>query len=265
MTFLVIGANGKTGSRVIKRLDDKGLDVRGVSRSSEIPFDWNDQATWDAALDGVHAAYVTYYPDLAFPGAADAIRALTHKAKAAGVRRLVLLSGRGEDEAAVSERTVLESGLEATVVSCSFFNQNFSEGAFADMVAGGVLALPAGERSEPFVDAEDIADVVVAALTEDGHAGRIYELTGPRLLTFHDVAAEISKASGKPVAYHPMQAGEYVEMLMQYGLPREEAEPLTDLFVHVLDGRNERLTDGVKRALGREPRDFSEYAATAAW
>ncbi|MEV0588592.1 NmrA family NAD(P)-binding protein [Nonomuraea sp. NPDC050310] len=260
MTNLVIGANGKTGRRVMDRLTARGLDARGVSRPR---FDWTQPSTWDGVFDGVRAAYVTYQPDLAFPGAAEAIRELTGLAVRSGVRRLVLLSGRGEDEAAVSERTVLESGLEATIVRCSFFNQNFSEGAFAGMVEGGVLALPAGERAEPFVDAEDIADVVTAALTEDGHAGQVYELTGPRLLTLDQVAAEISAASGRPVRYLPLGAAEYVDLLTGYGLPREEAEALTDLFTQVLDGRNESLTDGVRRALGREPRDFADYAKTA--
>ncbi|WP_084959621.1 NAD(P)H-binding protein [Thermoactinospora rubra] len=264
MTFLVIGGSGKTGGRVVTRLTERGLPVRAVSRSTEIPFDWNDRATWPAALRGVTAAHVAYQPDITFPGAAEAIRELTRLAADSGVRRLVLVSGRGEEQAAVSERTVQRSGLEWTILRCAFFNQNFSEGAFADMIAGGELALPADEVAEPFVDAEDIADVAVAALTEDRHVGELYELTGPRLLTFTDVTAEIAAVTGRPIRYRPMEPEDYVDMLQQYGMPPEEAKLLTDLLTQVLDGRNESLADGVQRALGRPPRDFSDYVE-ATW
>lgn len=176
---LVIGGTGKTGKRVADRLTAKGQAVRIGSRSSIPAFDWDQEAVWDAALEGVTSIYITYSPDLAMPGATDAINALVHKAKLAGVKRLVILSGRGEPEAQAAEKIVLNSGLEATVVRASWFNQNFSEGAFIDMVLGGAITLPAGNTPEPFVDVDDIADVAFAALTEDGHHGEIYEVTGP--------------------------------------------------------------------------------------
>jgi uncharacterized protein YbjT (DUF2867 family) len=103
-TTLVIGGNGKTGGRVANRLEMRGIEVRRASRSSEIPFDWEDRSTWAPALRGAAAAYVTYYPDLAVPGAADAIDELASLAVAAGLRRLVLLSGRGEPEAQRAEQ-----------------------------------------------------------------------------------------------------------------------------------------------------------------
>ncbi len=87
--------------------------------------------------------------------------------------------------------------------------QNFTEGYLLDPVREGVIALPAGDVAEPFVDVDDIADVAVAALTEDGHTGRLYELTGPRLLTFAEVAAELSKATGRDIVYVPLGIEEY--------------------------------------------------------
>jgi uncharacterized protein YbjT (DUF2867 family) len=177
---------------------------------------------------------------------------------------MVLLSGRGEEEAEVSERAVQESGAEWTIVRASWFSQNFSEHFLLEPVLSGVIALPAGEVAEPFVDADDVADVAVAALTEAGHDGQIYEVTGPRLLTFADAADEIAKATGRHIEYQSVTPAEYVAAAVDYGVPAEEVEPLAELFSRVLDGRNANLADGVTRALGREPRDFADYARDAA-
>ena len=267
-TTLIIGAGGKTGQRVIDRLIAAGLRVRPASRSSETRFDWEDEATWAPALAGVEAAYITYYPDLAFPGAADTVRSFADLAVANGVRRLVLLSGRGEEGARRAEVGVQESGADWTIVRCAFFNQNFSE-AFVDAVRHGTLAMPGGDTAEPFLDADDIADVVVASLTDDRHIGQLYELTGPRLLTFAEAAAELGSAMGRRVRYVPVTAEQYASELVTYGLPEEEAVPIAELIAEVLDGRNAHVTDGVQRVLGRPPRDFADYArdtaATGVW
>ncbi len=260
-TVLVLGATGKTGRRVARRLTDLGIEVRKASRPA---FDWDDRSTWTAAVTGVGAAYLTYYPDLAFPGAAEAIRDFSKLAVEHGVRRLVLLSGRGEEEAVVSEEGVRESGAEWTVVRSSWFAQNFSEHFLLEPVLAGEIVLPAGQVTEPFIDVEDIVDVVVTALTTDGHDGRVYELTGPRLLGFADVAAEIGKAAGRDVRYVPVSAAEFAAGAAEQGVPEEEIEGLTDLFTRILDGRNASLTDDVEQVLGRPARDFSDYAAKAA-
>jgi len=260
-TVLVLGATGKTGSRVARRLTDLGIDVRKASRPV---FDWDDRSTWTAAVTGIGAAYLTYYPDLAFPGAAEAIRDFSKLAVDHGVRRLVLLSGRGEEEAVVSEQGVRDSGAEWTVVRASWFAQNFSEHFLLEPVLAGEIVLPAGSVTEPFIDVEDIVDVAVTALTTDGHDGQVYELTGPRLLGFADAAAEIGKASGRDVRYVPVSAAEFAAGAAEQGVPEEEIEGLTDLFTRILDGRNSSLTGDVEQVLGRPARDFSEYAANAA-
>jgi uncharacterized protein YbjT (DUF2867 family) len=262
---LVVGGTGKTGRRVAERLEARGVPVRIGSRSGQPSFDWEAPDTWGPALDGVRAAYVTYYPDLAFPGVPEKIREFSRLAKERGVERLVLLSGRGEDGALASERELLASGVDSTIVRSSVFAQNFSEHFLLDPVLEGVIALPAGNVAEPFVDLDDLADVAVAALTEDGHAGQVYELTGPRLLTFNDVALELSKATGREIRYIPVSSEEYVAGAVEAGVPADLAEGLAGLFAEIFDGRNEQLTDGVERAIGRPAKDFSEYAqATAA-
>jgi uncharacterized protein YbjT (DUF2867 family) len=261
---LVVGGTGKTGRRVAARLRARGLRVRIGSRSADPPFEWEDRRTWGPTLAGVAAAYVTYYPDLAVPGAADEVRAFGELAVKSGARRLVLLSGRGEHGALLGEQAIRTSGAEWTILRCSWFSQNFSEGAFLEHVRSGEVALPAGSVREPFVDADDIADAAVAALTEDRHAGQLYELTGPRLLTFAEAVMEIAKATGRDIPYVQLSMEQYKTALVEYQVPPEVVWLVEYLFTEVLDGRNSRLTDGVERALGRKPRDFSEYARSAA-
>ncbi len=261
--ILVIGGTGKTGRRVAERLRDRGVHVRIGSRSSATPFDWEDPSTWNAALDGVAAAYISYYPDLAATGAPEAVRALADAALDQGVRRLVLLSGRGEVEAQRAEQVLFDSGADATVVRCTWFMQNFSEAFLYDAVLSGEIVLPGGDALEPWVDADDIADVAVAALTEPGHVGQIYELTSPRLYTMTDIAAELSRAVGRTIRYVPMSADDYADAAAQQGVPEELVGFLTYLFSEVF-GRNAYTADGVQRSLGRPARDFATFAGAAA-
>lgn len=257
---LVVGGTGKTGRRVVERLAKLGVTTRVGSRSADIPFDWNDQTTWDGALDGVKAAYITYAPDLAIPGATEAIQTFVDRAVTHGVERLVLLSGRGEEEAQHCEGIVQDAGVEWTVVRASWFNQNFSEGEFLGMVLDGAITLPAADIPEPFVDVNDIADVAVAALTEDRHNGEIYEVTGPRMLTFADVATEISRAAGREIKFIQLPKEAFAGAIAESGAPEDIAWLLNYLFDTVLDGRNAYVCDGVQRALGREPIDFADFA-----
>jgi uncharacterized protein YbjT (DUF2867 family) len=262
---LVVGGTGKTGRRVAAGLQARGIPVRLGSRGARPAFDWDDRTTWIAAVRGARAAYVSYFPDLAVRGAADAVGSLAALAAAEGVERLVLLSGRGEAEAQHAEEVVRAAGVPATIVRASWFFQNFSESFLLDMVRAGTIALPvAATVPEPFVDADDIAAVAVAALTEDGHAGALYEVTGPRLLTFAEAAAEIGEATGRDVRFAEVPMDAWTAELAAAGVGRDEIGLLAYLFGEVLDGRNAHLTDGVQRALGRPPRDFARFAAQAA-
>jgi uncharacterized protein YbjT (DUF2867 family) len=266
---LVLGGTGKTGRRVVERLAARGVPVRIGSRTGRPAFDWDDRSGWAAALQGVSAVYIAYAPDLAMPGAVDVVDAFARQAVESGARRLVLLSGRGEEEAQLCEAAVQASGADWTILRASWFSQNFSENYLVDAVRGGLVALPAGPVGEPFIDADDIADAAVAALTEDGHIGQLYELTGPRLLSFADAIGEIAEAAGRDIRYRQTPLAEFEAELAAAGLPTDLANLLKYLFSEVLDGRNAHLTDGVRRALGRAPRDFSAYvraaAATGIW
>ncbi|MBO9436638.1 NmrA family NAD(P)-binding protein [Ruegeria sp. R13_0] len=262
-SILVLGATGKTGSRIATRLEEKGQIVRRGSRNGETPFDWNDPQTWPEILEGVSAAYISYFPDIAFPGAVEQVEAFTALARESGLQRLVLLTGRGEFHAERAEEVICNSGVPFTIVRAAWFAQNFSEGALLGPVMAGVLPMPAGDVREPIVDVDDIADVAVAALTEDGHAGELYEVTGPRLMTFADMAAQLSRAVGRPVQYLPISFEDFhAEIAKANG--EMIADVITDIARETLDGRNANLAGGVQRALGRAPRDFAEFARKAA-
>jgi uncharacterized protein YbjT (DUF2867 family) len=261
--ILVLGSTGKTGRRVVERLTARGIPTRLGARSGEPPFDWDDPDTWAPVLHGVGSVYVQHYLD-ALPGAAEIIGSFAELAVANGVPRLVHLSGRGEVEAEHAEQAVRETGADATTLRSTWFSQNFSESYFLDGLLAGELALPAGNTPEPFVDADDIADVAVAALTDESHVGQVYELTGPRLLTFADAVGEIAQATGNEIRYKPVSIGEFAASLDEQGVPGEWIELLFYLFQEVLDGRNAHLADGVQRALGRKPKDFADYARDAA-
>ena len=267
--ILVLGATGKTGRRIVTGLETRGVAFRSGSRSATPAFDWSNEAGWDACLQDVAAVYINYAPDLAIPGATESIRSFTDRARSHGVTRLVLLSGRGEAEAQACEKIVQESGIDWTIIRASWFYQNFSEGAFIDMVLSGQITLPAGDTAEPFVDVDDIAEVALAALTETGHSGEVYEVTGPRLMTFADVACELSKASARRIDYVQIPHAAFVAGVAESGAPKDVTWLLDYLFSSVLDGRNAHLNDGIQRALGRPPRDFTDYArdvaATGLW
>jgi uncharacterized protein YbjT (DUF2867 family) len=260
---LITGGTGKTGRRVAARLEARGLPVRIGSRSGEPAFDWDDRSTWAPALEGAGAVYISYYLD-ALPGAAETVGSFAELAVANGVLKQVLMGGRGEPEAERVEQAVRDSGAELTIARSTWFAQNFSEGGFLDFVLGGEVTVPAGDTPEPFVDIDDIADVAVAALTEEGHEGELYELTGPRLLTFEEAVDEIARAANREIRYVPVSIAEFGSILAEADVPPEWQSLLKYLFTEVLDGRNAHVVDGVQRALGREPRDFSEFARDAA-
>ncbi|MDN4547446.1 NAD(P)H-binding protein [Pseudomonas sp. C32] len=258
-TVLVLGATGKTGRRITERLQTLGVPVRLGSRDANPPFDWEDRSTWDAVLDGVQAVYLSYQPDLAVPGALETVRAFTDLAVKQGIRTLVLLSGRGEIEAEHAERVVQNSGIDWTILRASWFCQNFSEAHFLEPILQGELALPVGDIAEPFVDAEDIAEIAVAALTQPGHSHRLYELTGPRALTFAQAIEEIASATHRRIDFITVPREAYRQALEQEQLPPQLIDLVLHLFTTVLDGRNTPVADGVQQALGRPARDFSEY------
>jgi uncharacterized protein YbjT (DUF2867 family) len=271
--ILIVGGTGKTGRRITRRLRAAGRPVRTASRTGgDIAFDLADAATWAPALEGVTAAYVVE-PNLQVSG--DRIPRFVAEAVAAGVRRLVLLSAGGVGEAddrhplKAAEQAVRASGLDWTILRPDWFSQNFSEGPWLPGVLAGMLSLPTGEGRTPFIDAEDIAEVAAAALTEDRHRGRIYQLTGPRAISFGEAADLIGKATGRAIRHADVAPEAHIERQVANGIPPDIARLLTGLLVAIRDGSAPEANDGVERALGRAAKPFEDYvtetAATGLW
>ncbi|MFK7995270.1 MAG: NmrA family transcriptional regulator [Granulosicoccus sp.] len=257
--ILIVGKSAKTGRRVEQRLQAQGYLTQGVSRTSYPAFDWEDETTWHAALEGTKSAYITFYPDLAIPSAENSIKSFIAVAKEVGLQHLVLLSGRGEQGAERAEKVLMNSGLDWNVVRANWFMQNFSEGFMIEGILQGELMLPAADIVEPFVDIDDVADVAVAALTRPELRNRLFEVSGPRSMTFSETVSEISEATGYPVKFTQISFEEFQEGLRQQGLPEDMLWLMRELFTVVFDGRNSKPVSGVEEALGRPATDFREY------
>lgn len=256
---LVIGNTGKTGSRVFQGLLNLGHKPRAGSRHSELPFDWDDETTWAPALNGIDAVYLTYYPDLALPKAPGDISKFCALAKLKGIQHITLLSGRAEPAAQICEDIVKQSDLSWTVIRASWFNQNFSEGLFKNFIQAGKIALPVGPVREPFIDVNDIAEIAISSLRDSRHRGRLYEVTGPELLNFSEVADRFSKILNRKISFEMIDIDTFRSNLAHLQVDEGTTETLIYLFTEVLDGRSESLADGVQRALGRPAKSFDRF------
>lgn len=256
---LILGGNGKTGRRVAERLSKKGINLRIGSRKGNPAFDWENTETWSFAIEGMNMVYITFQPDLAVPGATEKIEAFTTLARNMGVQKIVLLSGRGEKAAQLCEQIVLKSEIPSSIVRADWFNQNFSENFFLEPILAGHVVLPRVATPVAFVDAEDIADVVVESLLNDDNIGKIHELTGPRLWTFEQVIHEISKATNREIRFESVEIDQYIDMLRDLQLPEDSLWLVRYLFTEALDGKNASVTNDVEKALGRKAKELTEY------
>jgi len=268
--ILVIGGTGKTGRKIVHLLKESGHNVRVGSRSAQPSFDWHQPGNWSKALSGMDKVYITYQPDLAVPGALEAIEELVNQARKSSVKKLVLLSGKGEREAELCEQVVIHSGIDYTIVRASWFNQNFNENFLLDPVLDGVVALPQAEVKIPFVDTDDIAEVAVKAILDDKHNGQIYQLTGPELLTFKKAIATIANASNRAITFVPISIQEYSQGMRDANVPEDFIWLIEYLFTEVLGNpKNSEITNDIEQVLKRKPISFTEYAekvaATGVW
>jgi uncharacterized protein YbjT (DUF2867 family) len=263
--ILVLGGKGKTGRKVADRLTKLHHEVRIGSRGEKPSFDWENPSTWSAAINGMDKIYITFQPDLAVPGASEAIEGLIKEAQRNKIKKVVLLSGKGEREAELCEQVIIHSGIDYTIVRASWFNQNFSESFFLDPILAGHVALPQADATVPYVDTDDIADVVVEALLNDKHNEQIYELTGPRLLTFENVIREISLATKREIVFTSITSSAYTRMLEEQQVPADYIWLINYLFTEVLANKeNAIVTNDIEKVLGRKPKDFSTYVKEAA-
>lgn len=259
--ILVLGGTGKTGSRVVKQLQNKGMQPRIGSRNVTPSFDWNNKETWVKSLEGIERIYIAYYPDLAVPGAKEAIESLTYLTKELGIKKIVLLSGKGETEAEACEKIIMDSGVNYTIVRASWFNQNWSESFFLDPILSGEVALPMTDVLIPFVDVDDIAEVAATVLLDDTYNGEIIEVTGPELITFKDIVKTISKVTNRNLNFYDITLEQYVDGMRQMELPDDVVWLIEYLFSHVLTNpENQKISHDIENVLGRKAKTFMQYA-----
>jgi uncharacterized protein YbjT (DUF2867 family) len=284
-TILVTAPTGKVGRRLIPLLLRRGVTVRAASRTPVAPrpgveplrFDWADKSTFDAARRGVDAMFLVAGP-IPGPEHADAIRVLLDGATNAGVKRVVLLSVFGVDQAPPEhhlrriENAVESSGVPYTILRPGAFMQNFSEGHFIRALESirtrDEIAMPGGEGGVSWVSTEDIAAIASIALTEEGHAGKAYVQLGPEALTVAQVAEHISWATGRRIKYVETDHKPLRDELIAAGAPRETAEQNSQLAAYAFSsGAFGVLNDDILKVTGRPPVSFGEFAvgAAAAW
>jgi uncharacterized protein YbjT (DUF2867 family) len=269
--ILILSGKGKTGRRVVEQLETRGVPYRLASRSSAQRFDWYDESTWSPTVTGAETAYLA--PPVGPTGLAQACRFIK-QAASEGLRRVVLLSGRGVgspgrdfavyDGQLAVEDAVKASGADWTIVQPAWFAQGFNEDFLRYHVLDGEIRVSAGDGGEAWIDTNDVGDMMTAVLLDEAHTGATYAISGPRYLTMTEVAAELSAATGRPINYVDLEPQEHVTELVDQGLDQEDAEAVRDLFAVIRNHRSEYVSDGVQQVLGRPPRDFTDWARETA-
>jgi uncharacterized protein YbjT (DUF2867 family) len=266
---LILGGTGKTGRRIVERLAALGVDAVAGSRHPQpglpsILFDWDDTTTH--VLDDVDTLYLM--PPALRVDHVGIVTAFIEQA--ASVRRVVFLSARGVDVAPPNplraiETMLQDSGLAWSVLRPTWFNQNFTEGVFAGGIADGVIVAPTGDGAVPSIDADDIADVAVALLTRPKLDGAAYDISGPTALSFAEMAAHISSASGRVVRHVELDRQAWEDGATGAGLPGDYAVLLGTIFDVIRNGWDAHISDGVEQVLGRAPRSFGDWANAQRW
>ena len=275
-SVLVTGATGNTGSRVAARLSGLGHAVTRASRrpagtaagAREVRFDWYDAETYGPALRGVDRTYLV--PPIGDPEPAAVMLPFLEQALAAGVRRVVLLSSSaipvgGPGVGRVHE--VLADGLfgEWAVLRPSWFMQNFTgRHPHAESIRKeGAVSSATGSGRVGFVDADDIAEVAVRALTDVESPDTDLVITGPQALSYDEVAAVMAEVTGRPVAHRQLTYEQMRDRLAAEGLPEEFAAMLAGMDRAIADGAENRVTGTVERMTGRPARTFRAHAESA--
>ncbi|KMQ64962.1 NmrA family transcriptional regulator [Chryseobacterium angstadtii] len=264
VNILVIGGGGKNGRRVVQKLKALGYKVFSTTRVQEEAgedarfFDWNDAETYDEALQDIQKVYIVH-PDTSTPGADEQIRELVNSLVKNSVSKAVLLSGRGQESVRKCEDILIGSPLKWAIVRSAWFNQNFSEGHFLHGIQSGEVVFMAGSVKEPFVDLDDLSDVVVECLIHEKHNGGIYEITGSELFTFEEAVRMIGHKLNRNIQYRYLGKNDYQNLLKKVGLPAFVADHMAVAFDEILDGRNENTGDGIQKVLGRNPKKFNEF------
>ena len=267
--ILVLGATGKTGSRVARKLTGLGISIRTAARKgADIRFDWNEPSTFAAALRRVSGVYLV--SPVMRVDFADVVSQFLDEAEGAGVKHVTYLSAYGVEHAppevalrAVELDLASRKSLSHSIVRPAWFMQNFSE-TFLKPVNDEIV-VPCGTGVEAFVDAEDIASVAAFTLSDPvRHSGRAYAPTGPEALTFEKAARLISTTVGRRISYRDVDRDTWIKAMTAAGVPSEYGDVLRALTETIANGHGSRPNDDVLTVTGTPPLPVKDFAARTA-
>jgi ergot alkaloid biosynthesis protein len=271
---LVIGGTGKTGSRVVAKLQQRGVAVALGSRTPRGPgavhFDWAAPESFEPACAAVGAVYMI--APLGELNPAPVMQAFIEKALRLQVRRFVLLSSSLLPEDGPAMGTVhgflRRNAPEWAVLQPSWFMQNFCEGVHQASIRNeGRIISATGSGAVGFIHVDDIAEVAVRALIDPTAHNRAHLITGPQALTYGEVAAAIGRVCGYTVRHENISTQELAARWSALGLPADYAAMLANMDEAIFHGAENRTTTTVKDVTGREPTRFADFvqANTQAW
>ncbi len=270
--ILVVGATGTVGAELVKLLDGSGETVKAATRDPSrdlgpnveaTRYDFDDPSTFDGALKDVNRIF--YLSRSADPIAADVARPLFEKAAALGVKHIVNMSALGvEMDASISLRQVEllleESGIDYTILRPNWFMQNFATGFMNDMIREkNGLFIPAGDASVSFIDTRDIAAVAAKVLCQEGHANKVYALTGGESFTYEAAIGKVAEAAQRGVIYAPIGEEDMKAALQDQGLPEAPIAFMLGLFSRLRSGINAPVEGDVEQILGRKPLSLEDF------
>jgi uncharacterized protein YbjT (DUF2867 family) len=276
--ILIAGATGTNGRELVAQLTARSIPVRILARDPEraqslaadgieiVRGDLTDRASLEKAMEGIEKAYVV---TAIRPDTVELFSNFFTAAQKAGVGHVVKFSGLGADlsssstvirQHAQSDTLLTESGLDYTILRPNSFYQNMLWQAEA-IRSGGAFYMPLADARQTMIDVRDIAEITAKILTEPGHTGKVYDLTGPQSLNFHDVAAAIGEVIGKPVAYVPISTGAAEDAMRTNGMPEWDAHVLAEIQAAFATGAYAAVDPTAEQLLGRTPRSFGDFIA----
>ena len=277
--ILITGGTGTSGREIVEAVARTGRPLRVIARdvaraeplkklgAEVVRGDFTDPASLERAMAGVERVFLNSGPT---ENLVDLQGNVIDAARRTGVRHVVKLSVFGADLPEAPrvrfmrqhidvEHRLRGSGLAWTMLRPTFFMQNLL-GSAVSIRQSGAIFMPAADGRAPYIDTRDIADVAAAALTQPGHEGRAYELTGPQDLSFHDMAREIGAAIGKDVKYVPVSEDQARQSLLASGIPAWNVEGILELMRATRDGWMAGVTGEVGRLTGHSARTFAAFA-----
>jgi len=267
--ILVTGATGTIGQALINQLQTKNADfVAGVRNIDEakkklpsvnnfVEFDFSNSATYEGAVENVDRVFVLGPPMEMHLD--ELVAPFLDFLKSKEINRVVYLSALGSEYMktltfhTTLTQKIKDDGFDFTILKPSFFAQNFKNYEGENITERGVVYVPAGDGKAAFVDVNDIAAVAATALTEDGHVGKTYEITGPEALSYQDAAKLLSEVTGKQIVYPVPTPEEFTATLKQAGAPDFIAPYMIDVYSMISNHHVNVVSNHVEQVTGNKP------------